>query len=319
MFHSPLLRLPKELRNRVLFFVFGGGRLLHIYRQLITLTNGREEHVGTELKWLTELCKAPEKDSSKSKGSSPSDTEMSLFENEYLTTKNNIGNDRWVAHSPWEEHPSEAVLAKGETIDLRVLRTCRQVYCEANLMMWTTPTFFFTNGYAFRDFVSNRTGPQKSMLRKLHLQIQAGYYSTWQQGLRNCQRALTSLTELHLEIDLLEEPSRIEEDGVPVALDELICETLHFKTFPLKRAIVHFPLCVHRPSGAVQHFHETEYTKEAASLEAQLLDPKSTVNWQEQCQERIVRLKRRQNERRRRRRAHRSLHKEMPETPRTPA
>lgn len=59
-----------------------------------------------------------------------------------------------------------------KTMRLTVLRTCRQVYVEANSILWTTNTFSFQRAVPFKRFMMTRTTHQKSLIRNLRLEIE---------------------------------------------------------------------------------------------------------------------------------------------------
>ena len=65
-----------------------------------------------------------------------------------------------------ESHQEEN---SGKKLQLALLRTCRQVYVEANPLLWTTNTFSFGEVRLLRDFVAQRNMKQKQLLKKIHL------------------------------------------------------------------------------------------------------------------------------------------------------
>lgn len=52
---------------------------------------------------------------------------------------------------------------------LGLLRTCRQLYTEANPVLWETNIFSFNDVHSFTCFMNDRTNHQKSLLKKLRL------------------------------------------------------------------------------------------------------------------------------------------------------
>ena len=58
-----------------------------------------------------------------------------------------------------------------ESMHLKVLRVCRQIYSEANHVLWTTNTFSFRDTFSFVGFMEERTTPQKRLLKRLRLQM----------------------------------------------------------------------------------------------------------------------------------------------------
>ncbi|KAL8754572.1 MAG: hypothetical protein Q9184_005072 [Pyrenodesmia sp. 2 TL-2023] len=62
---------------------------------------------------------------------------------------------------------------------LNVLRASRQMYAEANRILWTTNTFSFTYGSSFKEFIRTRNLHQKRLIRNLRLKMQWGYMGEW--------------------------------------------------------------------------------------------------------------------------------------------
>lgn len=98
-------------------------------------------------------------------------------------------------------------LAKNR-IDISVLRVCRQVYVEANRMLWRTTTWSFTHALAFSHFMDGRNAVQKRLMRKLHLDLDPRYCwvrKNWAEGWYAAlhKRVLSqfkALEVLHLDI-----------------------------------------------------------------------------------------------------------------------
>ncbi len=92
-----------------------------------------------------------------------------------------------------------------ESVHLTVLRVCRQVYNEANNILWTTNTFSFSDAVpTFTNFMEARTTPQKRLMRKLRLQINwvSDEYKDWNGALKmKLIRSLTGLRSLRLHIN----------------------------------------------------------------------------------------------------------------------
>lgn len=92
-----------------------------------------------------------------------------------------------------------------EFIHLTVLRVCRQIYNEANDILWATNTFSFNNADpTFIDFIESRTIRQKQLLRKLRFQMDWVYGDDkcWNRVLRiTLIRSLIGLRSLRLQIN----------------------------------------------------------------------------------------------------------------------
>lgn len=88
-----------------------------------------------------------------------------------------------------------------QTLHLKTLRVCRQVYHEANPILWSTNTFSFTDAISLKEFMQ-RTH-QVSLLRKLRLQMNWTWGTTLWNSIPdvNLIRSLTGLTSLRLQIN----------------------------------------------------------------------------------------------------------------------
>lgn len=92
-----------------------------------------------------------------------------------------------------------------ESMHLTVLRVCRQIYSEANDILWATNTFSFEDADpTFVDFMESRTTRQKQLLGKLRLQMDWVYEDdkSWNRVLRmTLIRSLIGLRTLRLQIN----------------------------------------------------------------------------------------------------------------------
>ncbi len=88
---------------------------------------------------------------------------------------------------------------------LTLLRVCRQIYNEANHVLWTTNTYSFNDaGYSLCRFIDDRTTHQKRLLRKLRFQMDWvwGEERNWKHWLKiTLIRSLTGLRSLRLQIN----------------------------------------------------------------------------------------------------------------------
>ena len=88
-----------------------------------------------------------------------------------------------------------------EMMRLSVLRSCRQIYVEANNILWTSNTFSFADPVTFKRFMMTRTIHQKRLIESLRLQMEC----------RDCQwnksfnmalvRSLSGLRRLRLNTE----------------------------------------------------------------------------------------------------------------------
>ncbi|KAF4637121.1 hypothetical protein G7Y89_g978 [Cudoniella acicularis] len=93
-------------------------------------------------------------------------------------------------------------------LDIGVLRVCRQLYVEANQVLWRTTTWSFTHALAFSQFMDRRNALQRRIMRKLHLDLDPRYcwvMKNWADGWyaalhKRVLSKFTSLQVLYLDI-----------------------------------------------------------------------------------------------------------------------
>lgn len=181
-----------------------------------------------------------------------------------------------------------------ESVHLTVLRVCRQIYNEANDVLWSTNTFSFSEADpTFVDFMESRTTHQKQTLRKLRLQMDWVYEDEkgWNRilGVKRL-RSLTGIRSLRLQINHSMEAALYHEAKVRGV--ELAFFQPHQHEFVLKLAtlpltdvevfVSDFPIVisdypfsdsdVDEPRGLWTAGDRTEYADEIRKI---LLDPKS--------------------------------------------
>ena len=133
---SPLLRLPLEIRNKIWSEVLGD-RLVHL-----------------NIVPYKEICpEGQEKDTFGSYFSCESDLNYGSIKPNINHEERNCGFHEMMMY-------------------LSVLRLCRQVYVEANQILWTTNTFSFVDTYTFKIFMKARTIRQKRLIKSLRLQME---------------------------------------------------------------------------------------------------------------------------------------------------
>lgn len=111
-------------------------------------------------------------------------------------------------------------------LDLRVLRTCRQLYDECNQVLWTTNRFAFQYADSFWMFVDARTAAQKSRMRKVQIQmddyVQAS--ADWHTILApDLIQSLQGLKDLYFTFNW---PA--DENFSPMILEEQVDQTLAY-------------------------------------------------------------------------------------------
>ena len=93
--------------------------------------------------------------------------------------------------------------ADREMMRLSVLRSCRQIYVEANNILWTTNTFSFADGTTLKRFMMTRTINQKRAIESLRLEMErVSHEREWNQALNMALvRSLSGLRRLRLHIE----------------------------------------------------------------------------------------------------------------------
>lgn len=91
-----------------------------------------------------------------------------------------------------------------ETMRLSVLRSCRQIYVEANNMLWTSNTFSFADSTTFKRFMMTRTINQRRLIKSLRLQTDSPFNEAcqWEKSLNLALvRSLSALRRLRLNLE----------------------------------------------------------------------------------------------------------------------
>lgn len=91
-----------------------------------------------------------------------------------------------------------------ETMRLSVLRSCRQIYVEANRILWTSNTFSFADPTTFRRFMMTRTTNQRRLIKSLRLQMEQVLDEEyqWNKSLNMALvRSLSTLRRLRLNME----------------------------------------------------------------------------------------------------------------------
>lgn len=90
-----------------------------------------------------------------------------------------------------------------ETLPLQILRSCRQMYIEANQILWSSNSFSFNESIASKCFMGTRTVIQKRALKRLRLEMEwhLGGHKEWDSALSIAViRSLHGLQHLRLNI-----------------------------------------------------------------------------------------------------------------------
>lgn len=192
-----------------------------------------------------------------------------------------------------------------EMMRLSVLRSCRQIYVEANQILWSTNTFSFDEATAFKRFMMTRNVPQKRLIRCLRLHMRFNFHwtiSEWNKSLNmSLLQSLSGLRQLRLHIVRWEDPVlHGSAQGNDLPYPTVPCEGLkRISTLPLTEVEV----AVKNPQSALNPALETApWTKIGRDSYAQglrqiLLNPKGAELYaEEQLKLKEERRKNREND-----------------------
>lgn len=168
-------------------------------------------------------------------------------------------------------------------LQLALLRTSRQVYCEANHILWSTNTFSFNHAATAKMWLSNRNATQKRSLKKLHFTLPGRdeEESAWKSVFP--MKIVKTLVALRLLRLCIEQYALVEE------IEDVICRPgtgwkswtegiLRFQALPLKKVAILFS----NPSSNEYRFLSLAKRVEYAQiLEKRLLHPNSVEDYQE--------------------------------------
>ena len=175
---------------------------------------------------------------------------------------------------------------------LSVLRSCRQIYVEANNILWTSNTFSFADPTTFRRFMMTRTINQRRLIMSLRLQMESVFDAEyeWNRCLNMALvRSLSALRRLRLNIE--HKPFRSYESIKNHNLSYITAYLEGLKklsTLPLTEVEIVV-------EGSLYESEEHLWTKVerqdfAEGLRKILLDPKGAqiyaeeqLKWKEQC------------------------------------
>ena len=200
-FKSPLLKLAGEIREKI-FSLVVGHQLIHLL------------YFPTLKKFRHTICTAAASEDEAYEdfmnGHTPSD-DSAVFHS--VTFK-----ERHVYCKSWVDKIDRFFRAdyrrlcrlmsteerRKPTLDLTILGACRQMYEEANVLLWTTNTFSFEDGPTLRVFIDGLHSTQRNKLSRIHIDFEGLSFSAqqWEQALRPSFLAkLKGLRTLHATFD----------------------------------------------------------------------------------------------------------------------
>ena len=153
---SPLLRLPSEVREQILVNVVGDS--------LIHISHSRSGELGHG------ICQAAKSEQCAYEEAVSGTAEIPSYESPefYVAPCYERHQDCPIVEgSSWYLH-------KEEKVDLKVLGVCRQLYEEANQLLWATNTFSFDRSTSFEYFLASLNPAQKRNLTNIHISAEFG-------------------------------------------------------------------------------------------------------------------------------------------------
>lgn len=175
---SPLLKLPSELRDRI-FRLVVGDQLIHI----------KWIHHGgcspAKLYYATCVASVSEHEAYK-EFSSGYNNIPSIDSPEYYTSTCEGRHEKCRLWDKYGKTPMIKEKRQPRLLDLSMLGASRQMYEEANLLLWSTNTFSFEDPVSFDKFMNKLTSLQKKKLTKMHIRIDwLSYdYEQWERVLK---------------------------------------------------------------------------------------------------------------------------------------
>lgn len=193
----------------------------------------------------------------------------------------------------------ERYQAKEHVVQVQILQVCRQVYIEANPILWSSNTLAFGDHPDFRMFMSERVAAQKASITRLLLDFSWGTYGYTISG--EAQRAtsngiittLTGLRSLHLYIQdavygnnypaagNFDNKQEIEEWQSSTKIHEVLDGFTNFKRLPLQDVTV-LMLCKPDWSISMQDWRHAERIKYAEAVRNTILDPEGSQKLQQE-------------------------------------
>ena len=200
---SPLLKLPGEIREKI-FSLVVGHQFIHLlylpsrggFRHTVCTAAVSEDEAYEE--FMTGHTRIPSDDSA--------DYHSVTFKQRHKHCKSWSLED--VRFYNDEQQRSFRLMTAEERrkpmLDLRILGTCRQMYEEANVLLWTTNTFSFEDSTYLRMFIDGLHSTQINKLKRMHIDFAWCIESAdqWELLLRpSFLSRLSALRTLHATFD----------------------------------------------------------------------------------------------------------------------
>ena len=177
---------------------------------------------------------------------------------------------------------------RNEMMHLTLLRSCRQIYVEANSMLWTTNTYSFSDATTFKRFMMTRNIHQKRMIRKLRIDFPghlAGCEASWDGALNTALiRSMSGLRCLRIQMDFIMETTHYKYAKNNNCLSALYFTVLkQLSTLPLMEVEVYVgPPWLHQSNSSWTKEDREEF---ADGLRGMLLDSRGAEIYAEEQRE----------------------------------
>ena len=300
---SPLLRLPLEIRNKIWSEVLGD-RLVHfryLYGDKVSFEVNEDLHAGMHSSqkpqrrygspWRHVVCERDCPEAQEDRKSTTSEGQLLLMQSHHAC-ESNLGYETPEPDRIYKEwcYPGH------QTMCLSVLRSCRQIYVEANNILWTSNTFSFADPTTFRRFLMTRSINQRRLIKSLRMQV--GRFSDyWNKSLTMALvRSLSGLRYLRLNIEykLLESKKLLFDSYESAKSFNYLYITSYF--VPLQKLsalpLTKVEIVVENRKDAPENHLWTKMDRQdfAEGLRKTLLDPKGAEifaedrrKWRKQC------------------------------------
>ena len=152
---SPFLRLPLEIR-RELYRAILGERLVHVRLAMGDIALKPWRHVICQHGHPKHLRAEQHRSLTTARAADDWEPQHRLCKWEtYYNPDTKEGSNYW----------------DDERMHLAILRCCRQMYMEANPILWSTNTFSIHDHRTLKEFMAERNATQKAYMRKLRLRL----------------------------------------------------------------------------------------------------------------------------------------------------
>ena len=150
-------------------------------------------------------------------------------------------------------------------LDLSILGSCRQIYEEANMLLWTSNTFSFADGMTLRKFADSLHSTQRKKLARMHIDHSMDFEFCayrWERtfGLSFISR-LNGLRTLHTTLEFPFNSHSPERPNYTLLRG--------MQLLPLQ----HVTVVVHKGSVDPQEEPSNHWRKLAENIRSKLLDP----------------------------------------------